>query len=190
MLTTDIQTMVGHLGESPIDVQDRALVLVGLAGPLRRSELVALDVDDVAFTDDGLVVAIRRSKTGQEGEGATVGIHYGSDPATCPVPALRTHLELSGIADGPIFRTERDGHRMSGRAAAARVQHLAGLIGRDVDEIGAHSLRAGLITAAWKAGQHEHRIMAHTRHKSLPVFRSYVRGLDVWDQNPAAGVGL
>lgn len=73
---------------------------------LRRSELVALDVGDVTETDDGLVVLLRRGKTDQEGVGATVGVPYGSDPATCPVRALRRHLDESVITDGPIFRRE------------------------------------------------------------------------------------
>src|SRR5579864_374695 len=57
-----------------LGVRDRALLLVGFAGAFRRSELVALDIDDVAFTDDGLVINVRRSKTDQEGEGRKVGI--------------------------------------------------------------------------------------------------------------------
>jgi integrase len=66
-----------------IDVRDRALILIGFAGALRRSELVALDFDDVQEDADGLVLAIRRSKTDQEAEGEIRGLPYGSHPATC-----------------------------------------------------------------------------------------------------------
>jgi integrase len=59
-------------------VRDRTLILIGFAGALRRSELVALDVDDVAEDADGLVLRIRRSKTDQEAEGEIRGLPYGS----------------------------------------------------------------------------------------------------------------
>jgi site-specific recombinase XerD len=94
LLADDVRAMVAHLGHRPTDVRDRALVLMLYAGAFRRSELVALDVADVADTADGLVVTIRRSKTDQEGVGATVGIPYGSDPQTCPVRAYRAWLEV------------------------------------------------------------------------------------------------
>ena len=168
----------------------RAVVLLTYAAALRRSELVALDVGDVAETDEGLVITLRRSKTDQEGAGATVGVPYGSDPATCPVRALRHHLAVSEITEGPIFRAVRDGGRLSGRAAAARVQRLAGLIGLDVAKIGAHSLRAGLITQAVHAGAHERDVLRHSRHRSVAVFRGYVRNVGLFEANAAAAAGL
>jgi integrase len=196
LLTDDIRAMTATLDPARlIDVRDRALLLIGYAGALRRGELVALDVADVADTADGLVVTIRRSKTDQEGEGATLGLPYGSDPATCPVRAYRAWLEAAGISDGPIFRRiDRHGRLLgqpiSGRAAAARVQRMAGLIGRDVARIGAHSLRAGLITQAVTNGAHERDVMRHSRHKSVAVFRGYVRDVGLFDANAAAAAGL
>jgi hypothetical protein len=68
-------------------LRDRALLLLGFAGAFRRSELVALDVADLEETDDGYKVIIRRSKTDQEGHGATIAIVRGS--AACPVKASR-----------------------------------------------------------------------------------------------------
>jgi len=70
-----------------IGVRDRALLLVGFAGAFRRSELVSLDVADVLFGADGLIVQLHRSKTDQEGEGRKVGLPFGSNPLTCPVRA-------------------------------------------------------------------------------------------------------
>lgn len=66
-----------------------SLLLIGFAGAFRRAELVALDIDAVEFTRDGLVVTISRSKTDQEGAGRKVGIPYGSNPDTCPVRSLQ-----------------------------------------------------------------------------------------------------
>ena len=191
LLTADVRAMVANLDPArPIDVRDRALVLLGFAGALRRSELVALNVDDVEETDDGLLVTIRRSKTDQEGRGHVLGVPYGSDRGTCPVRAVRAHLAASGISEGPLFRVMRTGRRMSGQAAAERVKRLAELIGRDPAEIGAHSLRAGLITSAVAADVHERDVMRHSRHRSVHVFRSYIRGLEAFDRNAAAAVGL
>jgi site-specific recombinase XerD len=192
----DIRTLVGTLDVDTLGgLRDRALLVVGFAGAFRRSELVALDVDDIDWRGDGLVVTIRRSKTDQEGEGAEVGLLYGSDPSTCPVRTLRAWLDAAAIGAGPIFRTvdrhSNVGGRMSGRAAAERVKRACGAAGLDPDRYGGHSLRAGLITSAMEGGATEHRTMKHSRHRSVHVFRGYIRDLDLLDgTNPIAVVGL
>lgn len=76
--------MVAATETSIIGVGDRALILLGFAGAFRRSELVALDVEDCAFGKDGLTIALRRSKVDQEETGRKIGIRYGSNPETCP----------------------------------------------------------------------------------------------------------
>jgi integrase len=194
--STDIRTLVATLDVSTaIGVRDRALLVVGFAGAFRRSELVALDVDDVTESSDGLVVRIRRSKTDQEGEGASIGLPFGSDPATCPVRTMRAWLDLAEIEAGPIFRqitrAGEIGERMSGRAAAERVKVACARAGLDPDRYGGHSLRAGLITSAFEGGATEHRTMLHTRHKSVEVFRTYIRDVNLLDgDNPVTRVGL
>lgn len=72
---------------SLIGLRDRALLLIGFAAALRRSELVALDISDITETADGLKLSIRRSKTDQDAAGRTIGIPYGSHRQTCPVRA-------------------------------------------------------------------------------------------------------
>ena len=84
----------------------------------------------------------------------------------------------------------RDGTGMSGRSAATRVQRLAKLIGKDVTSIGAHSLRAGLITQAAKNRLLERDIMRNSRHKSISVLRRYIRDVDLFEANAAALAGL
>jgi site-specific recombinase XerD len=193
---SDIRSLIGTLDlDSLIGVRDRALLVVGFAGAFRRSELVALDTSDVVENGDGLIVTIRRSKTDQEGEGTSIGLPYGSDPSTCPVRTLRAWLDGAAIDDGAIFRrVDRWGNvgaRLSGRAAATVVQRTCEAAGLDAARYGGHSLRSGLITSAVEGGAQEWRVMRHSRHKSVHVFRGYVRDLNLLDgSNPVAVVGL
>jgi site-specific recombinase XerD len=193
---SDIRSLVGTLDlDSLIGVRDRALLVVGFAGAFRRSELVALDVDDAVENGDGLIVQIRRSKVDQEGQGASLGLPFGSDPSTCPVRTLRAWLDVAAIDAGPIFRcVDRWGNvggRLSGRAVATVVQRTAAAAGLDPARVGGHSLRAGLITSAVEGGAQEWRVMRHSRHKSVHVFRGYVRDVGLLDgDNPVVATGL
>jgi integrase len=179
-ITLIIRAMVAGLPGSLIGMRDRALLLLGFAGAFRRSELVSLDVADLAFNADGLVVTLRRSKTDQDGQGATKGIPYGSHPGTCPVRALRALLDTAGIVDGPLFRPiTRHGKiqpmRLSAYAVALVVKRAAEATGLDPEQFAGHSLRAGLATAAAAAGVSERAIMAQTGHRSVMVARRYIR---------------
>ena len=90
------------VAEMPTDLRglrDRALLLLGFAGALRRSELVALDVVDLEETAEGLLVRIRRSKTDQEGTGDFVSIPHGS--RLRPVAGVKAWLQEAGITEGP-----------------------------------------------------------------------------------------
>jgi len=188
----DVRSMVAELGDSAIDVRDRALLLVGFAGALRRSELVALDVADVAFEKQGVVLALRRSKTNQEGNDERIAIPYGSDCTTCPVRALQAWLEL--VDDGPLFRSiDRHGNvggRLSDHSVALVVKKLANVAGLDAAKVAGHSLRSGFATSAARAGKSEAAIMRQTRHKSVTVARRYIRQGTKWDDHAGHGIGL
>ena len=141
------------------------------------------------------MVTIRRSKTDQLGEGSSIGVLYGSDPATFPVRTLRAWPATAGITEGAVFRQvdrhDNMGGRLTGKSAAERVKAAGTRAGLDADRYGGHSLRAGLITSAIEGGATEHRTMLHSRHKSLHVFRTYVRDMNLLDgSNPGAAVGL
>lgn len=80
------RAMIGKLRPDTLGgVRDRALLLIGFAGGMRRGELAGLDLADVKFVHDGATVTIRRSKSDQEGQRARVGLPYGSDSTACPV---------------------------------------------------------------------------------------------------------
>jgi len=191
-VTHEVRAMVDALPDTLRGRRDRALLLLGFAGGFRRSELVALDVDDVEETAGGLVVTIRRSKTDQEGAGRRVGIPYGG--RHCPAHALHAWLAAAGIAEGALFRRfDRQGRllplRLSDKGVARLVQRQAAALGLDPTDYGGHSLRAGLATAAAAAGKSERAIMAQTGHKSTEMVRRYIRDGELFRDN-AADLGL
>lgn len=196
VVTEDMRAMVGTLDSGRmLDVRDRALLLVGFAGAFRRSELVALDVENLSFGRGGLVATIRRSKTDQEGQGRRVGIPYGSTPTTCPVRALQSWLEILGSDTGPVFRgINRHGHisgkRLTAQTVALVVKRVAAAAGLCAGELAGHSLRAGLATSAAMAGVSERAIMAQTGHRSVATLRRYIREGSLFLENAAAKVGL
>jgi site-specific recombinase XerD len=194
-VTAIIRRMVTALPDTLAGARDRAILLLGFAGALRRSELVALDLDDLRFTHEGLVITLRRSKTDQEGQGEEKGIPYGSNPDTCPVRAVRRWLELAAIAPGPIFAPiDRHGRirpaRLCPQGVAIIIKRAAERAGLDPAQFAGHSLRAGLATAAAEAGVSERSIMSQTGHRSVAVARRYIRRGSLFRDNAAAQVGL
>jgi site-specific recombinase XerD len=194
-LTKLIRAMVERLPESLLGVRDRALILLGFAGAMRRSELAGLDLTDVALGEEGFVVTIRKSKTDQVRVGRKVGIPFGTDPGTCPVRAVLNWMEEAEIEEGPLFRSvNRHGHvqetGLSGRAVANIVKRSLVAAGKSARGFAAHSLRAGLITQAAMAGVSERAIQDQSGHKSLIVMRRYIRDGSLFRENAAAKVGL
>jgi len=191
----ELRTMLQGLGTDPGGCRDRALLLLGFAGALRRSELVGLNVDDITGGADGLTLHLRRSKTDQEGAGRTRGIPFGSNPATCPVRAWRAWLEVSGITEGAAFRAvDRHGRlgptRLSAPAVALVLKRHAARAGLDPGEVAGHSLRAGLATSAAAAGVPERVIAEQTGHKGTAMLRRYIREGSLFRENAAGAVGL
>ncbi|MCZ2154061.1 MAG: tyrosine-type recombinase/integrase [Bryobacterales bacterium] len=195
VLVEDLRRIVSRIPENLLGVRNRALLLIGFSGAFRRSELVALNVSDVAFTRDGLVVTIRQSKTDQDSDGRKIGIPYGSNPATCPIRSLQGWLERSEITEGPLFRPiNRHGKmasmRLSGSAVADVVKIYVEAAGLDATECAGHSLRSGLATSAAMAGASERSIMNQTGHRSLNMVRRYIRDGSLFRENAVAVVGL
>jgi integrase len=175
-------------------LRDRALLLFGFASAMRRSELVALTVEDLEETERGLLVTLRRSKTDQEGQGHQRAIPFGRSPETCPVGALNAWIERARIDEGRLFRSvSRHGQvgeskSLSTRAVADVVKHYAALAGLNPDEYSGHSLRAGFVTSAAEKGRSTERIMDHTGHQSAAMVRVYTRRVDAFTDH--AGEGL
>jgi site-specific recombinase XerD len=194
-LTLDLRRIIAGLPEDLQGVRDRALLLAGVAGGFRRSELAALRVEDLESTPDGLIVRLGRSKTDQEGQGRAVALPYGSDPLTCPVRALQAWLERAGVTAGPLFRAV-DRYGLAGDQALHAdsvgylVKRAAGRAGLETAEYAGHSLRAGLATQAAMNGARELAIMKQTGHRSLNTVRKYIREGSLFRDNAATKLGL
>ena len=183
LLPGDLRAIVSRLDlDSAKGLRDRALLLVGYAAALRRSELVGLTVEDVEFDgtcNDGMRVHIRDAKTAVDDETQFVDVKTARDPDLCPVGALHEWLDAARIEDGPIFRRIRKGGRvlptaLTGRSLGRIVKGLAreaGLAG----DYGGHSLRAGFVTSALERDLPVPSIQRVTRHASASMIATYDR---------------
>jgi integrase len=192
LLKDDVAHIIGTLGDSPRDIRDKALLLVGFCGAFRRSELVALDVEDLQMVQQGVILTIQHSKTDQEGRGRKIGIPRGRFSQLCAVQALALWLEVAGITTGPVFRPISKGRaiactRLSSGAVSRLIKERALDAELDAVELSGHSLRAGLATSAAQAGVSSHKIRAQTGHASDTMLSRYIRDGDLFLGN-AAGI--
>ena len=191
-----LRKMFEHTSGDLRTVRDRALLLVGFAGAFRRSELVALQHQDVRFGEEGIIITIPKSKTDPEGAGQTLGIPYGSHPESCPVRALTIWLDRSGITCGYLFPVigrwgrEALAKPICDHQLAKIIKRLASKAGLNPEIFSGHSLRSGLATSAAEGGASERSIMDQTRHRSLKQVRKYIRRGSLFKDNAAARSGL
>ncbi len=170
--------------------RDRALLLLGFAGAFRRSELVAITVEDLAFNRDGVDVFLPKSKTDQEAKGQSVAILNGRTFRAAD--RLREWLDAAGITSGPIFRRFKRGDHMTAdsltpQAVALIVKKHAEAAGLDVANLSGHSLRAGFVTSAAENRASISRIMEVTRHRDPRTVETYVRRTDRFKDHAGDG---
>ncbi len=191
--------IVGITGDDIRAKRDRALLLVGFFGALRRSEICKLDVtgpSPIEITAQGLKLHLTDTKTSAETQ--TVALPRRNDDL-CPVAAVERYLEAAQISTGPLFRPVSKAGRLIDRGLdASSVRHVLqervrmawahdceAALSQRMARLSPHSLRAGFITAAANAGAPEHVIQRTSRHKSIEVLRSYIRGTDAFAENAA-----
>ncbi len=198
LCTAEIRALVATCDDGPAGLRDRALLLVGFAGALRRSELVGIEGQHLQRVAGGFTLLLPRSKGDQAGRGVSVGIPAGRQPGTCPVAALAAWLEVSGASPGPVFRKVEASGAIAGRALSAdAVRDIlrsraarAGLEVGTLERLSPHGLRAGFITEAYNAGVRDELIMDHARHRDLKTMRGYVRRAKLVGESPAKALGL
>lgn len=177
-------------------LRDRALLLTGFVGALRRSELAALDVEHIRDHPNGLVLSLPRSKTNQRGEHTElIVLPRAGNPHHCPVDHLTSWLEAAGITTGPLFQgvtksNKPTGRRLHPESINTLIQAAITRAGLDATGYSAHSLRAGFVTYAHLRGANDHAIAHQTRHRSLATIGHYIRIDNAWNNNAATTLGL
>lgn len=200
-LPGQIRAMLARADRATLAGQrNAALVLLGFATAARISELVALDIAAVAEAEHGYDVTVYRKKVRRH---TTNAILYGTDPATCPVRALRAYraaLAAAGRTEGPLFvRVDRwdrlappltRGGRPigdpAGRMTAEVIERLADTAGLTGAWSG-HSLRRGFATAARAAG---HDPLEIARAGGSRILARYMDDVDRVKNSPLVGIGL
>jgi len=201
----DLRVMLATLDNDLRGLRDKAILAIGFAGGLRRSEITGLDrgpeqTEDgtgwIEILDGGVLLTIN-GKTGWR----EVEIGRGSRPETCPVALLKTWMRLGRIAHGPLFR--RIAKKNAGVAAERLTdKHVARLVQKCVLKAGVrgdlpegerkrafagHSLRAGLASSAQIEEAH---VQKHLGHASAEMTRRYQRKRDRFKVNLTKAAGL
>jgi site-specific recombinase XerD len=180
----------GITGNTMLDLRDRALLTMGMMGAFRRSELVRIQVEDIAPHPRGLSITIPFSKGDQAGAGQSVAILEGRRIE--PVRHLRAWLEAAGISAGAVFRRLTPHGRvtdaaLSEQSVALIVKKRAAAVGYDPALFAGHSLRAGFLTEAGRTGATLFKMQEHSRHKSIEMLSTYVRDEEAFRNHAAEG---
>lgn len=177
-------------------VRDRAILAIGMAGALRRSEIAAMQLRALRFVGAGLRITIPRSKRDQEAVGQVIAIPQGR--IIRPVTLLKHWLHAAGLEgldpltgkprEGPVFRrlTRSDAPTddpITDKTVARLVKATAAAAGLDPDLYAGHSLRAGFLTQAAADRASLFKMKDHSRHKSLDTVADYVRDAAMFDDH-------
>lgn len=192
LVMADLEVILQDIpSDSTLGLRDRALLTVGLCLGRRRSELVALTIEDLRWIDlpgrRGYSVTIQRSKTDQEGEGQTCWLPWSGRP-TCPVTNLERWLERAEITTGPVFRSVSRfgvvGERLSARSVSTVIARRAEESGLPPGRWSGHSLRSGFATDMAQRGASTRAIARQGGWSpNSPVVHRYVRTTAPWEDN-------
>lgn len=191
-----VARMISRCPVSAIGYRDAAILALGFACALRRSELIGLDMADIRFLDDEadsfsrMIVTVRQSKTDQGGAGQSIPVINGNQIQ--PLTHLRRWLATAGITDGPVFRSMKRGgvikeSRLHNTDVPRIVKHYAKAAGYDPKVYSGHSLRAGFVTSAAVHQARPDKIMAITRHTSLDMVMKYTRDANLFEAHAGEG---
>jgi site-specific recombinase XerD len=169
--------------------RDRVILLLGFTGAFRRSELAALNVEDLAFSEEGLIINLAKSKTNQLGAAEEKAFFYSPDFKLCPIRTLQAWVQRLDRPTGPVFVSFRKGERLTDRRLTDK--HLNLIVQRYLGaKYSAHSLRASFVTVAKLAGADDSEVMNQTKHKTSEMIRRYTRLDNVRQHNAAQKLGL
>jgi integrase len=202
---TILRRLMAPIGGDLRGLRDRAILLVGFAGALRRSELAAIRFEHLEKTDRGIRLTLPQTK-GEQTDAVTVPLPYG-DTELCPVHALEAWQQAAGLTEGPIFRRiwlpprprptatceppplPRIGTQaISPQTVAQIVQARAMAAGFGRRDLGGHSLKRGALTTGMDRGVHPAKLKRLGRHKSFDVLGEYLEFGDLFEGHPLTGV--
>lgn len=179
--------------DEPADLRalrDRTLLLIAYFGAFRRSELVRIEVAHLTWEPEGLIIALPRSKTDQQGDGKLRALPYGAG-ALCPVQALQAWLMAADIQDGPVFRNlNRWGQLGKTALTAASVNLILKTAARAaglpyVPAVSSHSFRRSLATGAYRAGASFESIKRQGGWKNDTTVWEYIEEAQAFEDNAA-----
>lgn len=189
LLFEDLQEIVPYFNTSDLSgIRDKALLLTGFMGAFRRSELVRIDIEDLTFVREGVIILLHQSKGDQEGQGENVAIPYNSNADVCAVVALRHWINIAQLRTGALFRPlnkhkQIRERRLTDKSVAIIVKKYAAFAGFNADDFAGHSLRRGFATSAAQYDVDERTIMQQTRHKSEKMVRRYIEQGNIFKNN-------
>jgi site-specific recombinase XerD len=176
----DLKLIIKTISESNLKylrkLRDKALILIGFSGGFRRSELVAIEHEDIEFVSEGVKIYVKRSKTDQSGEGMIKAIPYFDNEEFCPVKNLKNWISQGNIVSGKVFD-------ISDKSVALLIKKYAGLGGLDQKKYSGHSLRSGFATTTAESGAEERNIMSMTGHKTTQMVRRYIKEANLFKNN-------
>jgi site-specific recombinase XerC len=183
-------------------LRDRAVLLVGFAGALRRSELAPIRVEQLEKTERGLRLTLPQTK-GSQTDAVIVPLPYGHTEL-CPVRALAAWLDATGITTGPVFRRiwlarnalpdeppplpQIGTDAITPWTVATIVKQRALDAGFKARDFGGHSLKRGALTTGMDKGEHPAKLKRLGRHKSFNVLGEYLEFGDLFEGHPLSGV--
>lgn len=178
-----IKRMVDQLDTETLrGKRDRALLLYGYAGALRRSEIVGIDVHHIEAHERGHLLTIPISKGDQEGRGQTIGILAQPDSPYCPVAAIQAWIVAGRITAGAVFRRfyrsdVLSDKRLGDRAVADLIKDAVYRLkdpSLDYHQFSGHSLRRGFLTSAGRNKADLLKMIAQSRHARVDTVLDYV----------------
>jgi len=170
----ELAQVIAKLGPTRRDLRDRAILLMGFFGALRRSEIVALDIASLIHRGSDVELQLDRSKTDQTAHGRIVHLASRND-ALCPVEGLKHWLAARGMAAGPLFCGTPTQDHLSGRSIATIIKKRTRAAGLACRRYSGHSLRAGYATSAALSGLDVMLIARQTGHRTPSAVSAYVR---------------
>ena len=168
------ECLLNATGDRLIDARNRALVAVAYDTLLRRSELAALRVSDLALETTGAAtVLVRNGKTDAEGRGAVLYLARDS------VAMVREWLERSDVSHGRLFRSLRRAE-LGEALDPSQIPRIykamarqAGLEAEVADRLSGHSTRVGAAQDMIACGIELPAILQAGRWKSTAMVNRY-----------------